>query len=53
MKMGKGFFVRLILAFPLLVEITHQAMVKMELEVGNQVFCLFKTSSMKILSIGN
>ncbi len=50
---GKRVFCKVNIGFPLLVEITHQAMDINGLEVGKQVFCLFKTSSMKILSIGN
>lgn len=39
--------------FLLIVEITHSAIQKLNLERGNTVFCLFKTLSLKILFTDN
>ncbi|MCW0481718.1 molybdenum ABC transporter ATP-binding protein [Gaoshiqia sediminis] len=49
---GKKVFCSVDVGFPLLVEITRPALEKLDLKVGDPLFCLFKTVSMKILSIG-
>lgn len=49
---GKKVFCQVNVGFPLLVEITRPALEKLDLQVDESVFCLFKTVSMKILSIG-
>lgn len=51
-EMGKKVFCQVDIGFPLLVEITRQSLEKMDLKVGMLLYCLFKSSSIKILSIG-
>ena len=51
-EMGKKVFCEVNIGFPLLVEITRQSLEKMNLKKGVSLYCLFKSSSVKILSIG-
>ncbi|WP_159522635.1 molybdenum ABC transporter ATP-binding protein [Sunxiuqinia indica] len=51
-RVGKKVFCMVNIGFPVLVEITSSSMERMNLEEGKQVFCLIKSSSIKILSIG-
>ena len=46
---GKRVFCQVDVGFPLLVEITHQALIKMSLKEGMIVYCMFKTSAIKTL----
>ncbi|HKJ42509.1 MAG TPA: molybdenum ABC transporter ATP-binding protein [Sunxiuqinia sp.] len=52
-EMGKKVFCEVDIGFPLLVEITRQSLEKLNLKVGLSLYCLFKSSSVKILSISN
>lgn len=50
-EMERKVFCEVDIGFPLLVEITHQSLEKMNLKKGTSLYCLFKSSSVKILSI--
>lgn len=50
-EMGKKVFCRVDVGFPLLVEITRGSLEKLELEAGIVVYCLFKVSSVRLLSV--
>lgn len=49
---GNKAFCKVDVGFPLLVEITMQALLSMSLKEGMNVCCMFKTSSMKFLLVG-
>lgn len=49
---GKKVFCQVDIGFSVLVEITRSACDKMGLKEGMNIYCLFKSSSVKILSVG-